>query len=304
MTTVVLLALSASVAYGVSDVLGGAVVRRHATAAVALWAQTTGLAVLLVLTAVVRPAPSSAPVLWGVGAGLVGALAVLAFYTALQRGRTSVVAPLAGTGVVVPVVAGLAAGESLTPGGAVGVAAVVLGILVAVTGSSEDEPAPPGRSTPVPVQDGCLPGRAGGSGGAVGLALLAAVGFGGFFVLVDQATSRGADGLAGALLVALAVQVGALAVTLAAAVRHSRACLLAGRSLLLPATAVGLLDVGADLSLTVAVSQGPLSVVGPLGSLDPVVSVLLAVALGERLRGRQTLGVALAVAGIVLVTVA
>jgi drug/metabolite transporter (DMT)-like permease len=142
--------------------------------------------------------------------------------------------------------------------------------------------------------------------GAAGLAVLAAAGFGGFFLLVDQATSQGTGaGVGTAVVVALAVQVGALAVTALVATRHTRACLLAGRSLLLPATVVGLLDVGADLALTVAIGEGPLSVVGPLGSLDPVVSVLLAVAVaGERLGLVQASGVLLAITGTVLVATA
>jgi drug/metabolite transporter (DMT)-like permease len=98
----VLLALSASVAYGLSDVLSGSVVRRHSTASLALWAQVTGLAVLAVAAALRRPELSGPAVAWGVGAGAVGAVGLLAFYTALQRGRTSVVTPVAGAGVVVP----------------------------------------------------------------------------------------------------------------------------------------------------------------------------------------------------------
>ena len=98
------------------------------------------------------------------------------------------------------------------------------------------------------------------------------------------------------------MQVGALAVTVLAATRHTRARLLPGRSLVLPALAVGLLDVGAALLVTLAVDRGRLAAVGPLASLDPVVSVLVAtVVLRERLRPAPTLGVTLALTGIVLV---
>lgn len=312
MTSAVLLAVLASVAYGVSDVVGGSVVRQHATAALALWAQTTGLVVLLGLAAVIQPAVSLGVVSWGLGAGAVGALAVLAFYTALQRGRTALVAPLAGTGVVVPVVAGLLQGEQLGVRTSLGLGAVVAGVLVAVATSGDEEPVPPGRSLLMPVGDGCVPDRQGRARGAAGLAVVAAGGFGGFFLLVDQALSRGpgaglgaAAGFGTAPVAALAVQVGALVVTVLVATRHTRACLLAGRSLLLPASAVGLLDVGADLALIVAIDEGPLSVVGPLGSLDPVVSVLLAVAVaGERLRLVQASGVALALVGTMLIATA
>ena len=312
-----LLAVLASVGYGLSDVLSGTVVRRHSTAALALGAQLTGLAVLATAAALRRPELSGPGVLWGLGAGAVGAVGVLAFYTALQRGRTSVVTPVAGAGVVLPVLAGVLRGDPLGWRAALGVAAVVVGIAV-VAAADGSEPAParavaarpvPGRAQPVPVADGCVPsGREGSGRSSVWLAALAAVAFGAFFVLLEQATARaalpgsGQGALDVALVVALAVQVGALAVTVLAATRHTRACLLPGRSLVLPALAVGLLDVGADLLVTLAVDQGPLAVVGPLASLDPVVSVLIAtVVLRERLRPAPAVGVTLALTGIVLV---
>jgi drug/metabolite transporter (DMT)-like permease len=65
---------------------------------------------------------------------------------------------------------------------------------------------------------------------------------------------------------------------------------------------IGLIDVLGDLALVVAVDIGPLAVVGPLGSLDPVVSVLIAVAvLRERLRPMQAVGIAAVLVGVVLV---
>ncbi|OLT01482.1 hypothetical protein BJF90_31540 [Pseudonocardia sp. CNS-004] len=90
--------------------------------------------------------------------------------------------------------------------------------------------------------------------------------------------------------------------TLLAAVGHTRACLAPRPPLLLAAGAVGLVDVVGDLALVVAIGIGPLAVVGPLGSLDPVVTVLIAVGvLGERPRALQVVGVAAVLVGIVLV---
>jgi drug/metabolite transporter (DMT)-like permease len=116
-------------------------------------------------------------------------------------------------------------------------------------------------------------------------------------------TAAGGSGAVGpALAVSLAVQAGAVAVTLLAASRHTRACLAPRPPLLLAAGAVGLVDVVGDLALVVAVGIGPLAVVGPLGSLDPVVSVLVALAvLRERLRAAQGVGIAAVLAGVVLV---
>ena len=141
------------------------------------------------------------------------------------------------------------------------------------------------------------------------LATLAALAAGLFFIVLEQATDpsrpAGAAGQAAfdvALVVAVAVQLGALAVTLLAATRHTRACLRPGRSLAFPAIGVGLLDVAADLLVTLAVDLGPLAVVGPLASLDPVIAVLFAtVVLRERIGRATALGVVIALAGIVLV---
>jgi drug/metabolite transporter (DMT)-like permease len=63
--------------------------------------------------------------------------------------------------------------------------------------------------------------------------------------------------------------------------------------------AVGLADVSANALFAVASSRGLLSLVAVLGSLYPVVTVLLAhVLLGERLTRAQQLGVAVALAGV------
>ncbi|TQM15291.1 EamA family transporter [Pseudonocardia kunmingensis] len=319
----VVLAVVASLAYGLSDVLSGAAVRRHSTASVALWSQLTGLALLGLAALVVRPALSWPVLGWGLAAGALAAVALLLFYTALQRGRTAVVAPVAGSGVVVPVVAGLLGGEPLAWPAALGVAAVVAGVLVVAAAGDGDGPdtsgspepadrphrrlvrSSPAPAHPVPADDRCVPEPGTSSTrSSVVLAALAAAGFGGFFVLLDLATtSAGGSGSVGpTLAVALAVQAGAVAVTLLAAAGHTRACLAPRPALLLAAGAVGLVDVVGDLALVVAVGIGPLAVVGPLGSLDPVVTVLIAVAvLGERPRAVQVVGVAAVLAGVVLV---
>ena len=51
----VMLAVVASVAYGLSDVLSGSAVRRYSTASVALYSQVTGLMLLGLAALVVRP---------------------------------------------------------------------------------------------------------------------------------------------------------------------------------------------------------------------------------------------------------
>ena len=170
-----------------------------------------------------------------------------------------------------------------------GLLVLVVGILV-IALRSDDAPhttdvwprrplGTPGPSHPAAVHDDCRPfAYARPVRAAVLLSVPAALCFGFFFVAVDLATAGagsadGAGALDTALLVALAIQVGAFAGT-------------------------------ADVALTYAIAEGPLTVVGPLGSLDPVVAVLLAaVLLGERLTRSQVVGVSLALTGILLVSV-
>ena len=71
----------------------------------------------------------------------------------------------------------------------------------------------------------------------------------------------------------------------------------------LPALAtVGILDVSANALYGAAATKGLLSVVAVLGSLYPVVTVLLARAvLGERVRPIQDAGIAAALVGVALI---
>ncbi len=320
MTAAVVLAIAASVGYGVSDVLSGIAVRRRTASSVALWVQVVGLLGLVVLVLVLRPEPTVPAVAWGVAGGALGGVGVLAFYSALQNGPTSIVASIAGTGVLIPLVGGLLTGDD--PGLAVllGLAAVVVGVLVIAATGGDEPPAPavrparppgtPGRSQPAPVHDGCRPfAYARPSLAAVLLAALSALCFGLFFVLVELATDATvpADGdgpdRGGPVLVALAVQVGALVVTGVAATRHTLHCLRPDVPLLRTAAGIAVLDTSADVALTFAISTGPLSVVGPLASLDPVVTVVVAAAvLRERIHRWEAVGVVLALAGIALVS--
>jgi drug/metabolite transporter (DMT)-like permease len=67
-----------------------------------------------------------------------------------------------------------------------------------------------------------------------------------------------------------------------------------------PIAAIGVLDLLANLLFVLAAARGLLSVVGVLGSLYPVVTVILArVVLDERLSRTQARGVLITLAGVV-----
>jgi drug/metabolite transporter (DMT)-like permease len=263
------LALCASLFWGVADFMGGSLSRRHPLLAVLLVSQATGMAGILVVAYLRTPHPGGAVVLPGVAAGFSGVFAALAFYRAMTVGSISVAAPILATGAAVPVVAGLATGERPSPLQLAGIAAALVGVVLA-----SREPDPDGGTV---------------RGAGVAFAVLAALMFGFQLIALDHAGRS--DALWG---VALA-RVTAVAV-LGCAAAVSRPAL--ARATLLPLVVIGILDTTANGAFALASTRGFLSVVAVLGSLFPVVTVALAhVHLHERLARGQRVGVALALAG-------
>lgn len=213
--TAVTLALLASLAYGAGTALSRAAVRQHTASSVALWVQTVGFIAIALAAVAVRPAVSTVAVLLGIAAGALAACGVLAFYTAMQNGPISLVAPVAASGVAVPVAGGLLLGEQVSRPAFAGLALVIVGVMV-ISRSHGDTPAsdpvstgggldtlasPPGRSQVTPVHDNCKPSSfANPNRAAVLLAGASAAAFGLFYLVLREAataapsTSGGASG--------------------------------------------------------------------------------------------------------------
>jgi drug/metabolite transporter (DMT)-like permease len=213
--TAILLALGSSVGYGVSDFLASRVTKRVAPVLLVLYSQALQSVVLLVVVMAVSQPYSGAALAWGTLAGAVGAAGLVAYYQALAIGPTAIVAPLASTGAVVPLLVDLTRGERPGPIALGGLLLVLGGIAVTSLASGEpDEPAPaptwhgpPATRRRVAVPRPPVP---------ILLALVAAVLFGLFFVGVDL----GGEAAGGSVLwVALGVQLGALPTALAGALR-------------------------------------------------------------------------------------
>ncbi len=127
------------------------------------------------------------------------------------------------------------------------------------------------------------------------LALVAALGFGTFFVGL-RAGAR-ADVL-WALFASRGAGVAAL-VGAAVALRPGRE---GGALERPPLIAVAVLDLGANLLFAIATRHGLLSIVSVAGSLYPLATVVLArVVLGERVRRVQELGIVAAIGGVALI---
>jgi drug/metabolite transporter (DMT)-like permease len=275
--TAVVLALAASSCWGVADFLGGLQSRRVPVVVVLAVVQGTGLALVLIVIAVMaEPFPGQRAALLSVVAGAAGVLALGCFFRALSIGTMSIVAPISATGVALPVIVGVATGDALSTIVSVGLVVTVAGVVLA----SREPHADPDRAAA---------GRL-----SIGLALLAAVGFGSYFVMSDVAAD---DSVLWLLALSRIAPVPVL-VTLARA-RGMRPP--PRRSVLLLVLA-GALDCGATGLYGLANTEGALSIVAVVGSLYPVMTVVLARAvLGERIAPVQGVGVGIALAGVAMI---
>jgi len=277
------LALGSGLTFGVADFAGGLAAKRASATSVTFLSQAIGLVVLLPLMGLLPGVPSIEAFLSGGLAGIAGALGVVAYLRALALGPMGVVAPLASVvGVMVPVLAGLVAGERPSVLAGLGIAVGLIAITVVAGG---------GRRTGA-QGDGA---RAGDRRGPL-LALAGGMAFGVFFVLLDLTPSgSGLWPLVGARIASLALM--------------GSAVTLAGRSLpprdAMPMVAAsGALDMLANILFLLAARAGLLTISALLASLYPVVVVLLArQLLAERLRRPQVVAVVLALLAVAVITV-
>jgi drug/metabolite transporter (DMT)-like permease len=300
--TALLLALASSFSYGASDFLASRVAKRLAPVLLVLYSQAAQGLVLLGVVLAVRQPLAEVGLAWGAGAGALIAIGLVAYYQALAAGPTAVVAPLAASGAVVVVLVDLAGGQLPGVLALVGVAVVTAGIVVTALATSRAptrQPTPPCRGAMRPRRGRVLalvrPPR------SILLALLTAVLFGAFFLVVDRGSAAAGDGV---LWVALGIQLGALPIALPVALWSGGVGSLRVRrpAVLLPVGALTLLNLTGDASVSYAVTGAELAVVSVLASLAPVVTVLLVRAFtAERLSRLQGMGVALAMIGTLLV---
>jgi drug/metabolite transporter (DMT)-like permease len=270
------LALGSSLVWGCADFMGGVFTRRLPLAAVTVVSQGAGFAVLLAWLAGSGGRLDDGAFALGLLAGVGGAIGLSAFYKALALGTMSIVSPVTACGALVPFGLALATGER--PSGRV-VGGAVVALAGAVLASVEEHRAGEGDR-----RRGAL------------LALVAALALGLFVYFL------GLGGKHGATLSALVgARVGSFSLLLAAAAL-TRSSLRLDRASLPAVALLGVLDTTANGLFVLASARGFLSVVSVLGSLYPVMTVLLAHAvLGERISAVQKSGVALALVGVAVV---
>ncbi len=281
----VALALAGSVIYGASDFFGGLAARGTSAVRVTLINSIAGLAVLVV-AALVLPSRWGTPVLlWGVLAGVCGAVALVLLYACLALGPMSILSPiLALVAAVIPITIGFVRGERLSGLGylglAIGLLAIVLICLV------------PGERAMRPSPRGLL------------MAVGAGVAIGGYLVFIDL-TPR--DSGPAPLLVTFVVTGIVMSVALLGQrlVRRGAPRPTITRMTVGFAVLCGVTDAGAAFLFLLALRAGDLSIVSVLNALAPAGTIVLAaVVLRERIAPVQWMGLAVALAAAALLALA
>jgi drug/metabolite transporter (DMT)-like permease len=269
----VILALLSSLVWGLSDFLGGTLSKKRKAVAVIGGSQSFGL-IFVSLLAIAFQTWTWNQSVWinGAIAGAMGLLGLVCFYTALATGQMGIVAPISSLSAVVPVTIGLVQGEQPSTMQLAGIVVALIGVILA------SGPELNGKVDPRPVL----------------LALFAAVTFGFCVYFMAQGARINPTMTVTAMR---AVQV-AIVIVLFLAIRNLGG--LVKRDIPMLAT-IGASDAGANVLYTFAASLGLLSVVSVLGSLYPIVTVLLAWWIHkERLMRVQYIGIAITFSGVAL----
>lgn len=278
--TAIVLALVSSVAYGLTDFLGGLAARRAHIFLLGSLTQPLGLVVLLLIVPWTGGELSPEVWFWGLVSGVGGALAYVTLFRALAIGPMSVASPVSAlVAVVLPVIAGVLFGERLPLLGWLGIAVGMVAVLM-VSQVHEDAPHPVSLEV-----------------------LLLSIGAGVFISVFLVALERAPEDSGLWPLVVVRIVTSTLLLTAAFA---SRVVGPMSRDVLVLGAASTLLDVLATAAFMLATREGLLTVVAVITALYPAATVLMArVILKEHLQTMQRLGLVLAALSVgVLATVA
>ena len=268
-------ALSAAAAWGSGDFSNGLAARRVGPFQTVLISYSVGLVGLLIVALIsAEQLPPAADLAWGALAGLSGALGVIFLLRGFAAGRMGIVAPVSAVlGTAIPVIF-----AALTEGLPRQLQLLGFGLaLVAIWLLSHPE-------------------GAGDRSNALGMAMLAGVGFGGFFTFLGQVgpSAKFWPLIAGRLASCV------LMIVIAIFRRESKLPPLPILGLM---ALGGALDLGGNLLFLLAIQSGRLDVAAVLGSLYPAVTAILAwLIVKEHIAGVQMIGVVVAILAIVLIT--
>jgi drug/metabolite transporter (DMT)-like permease len=266
--------LTAVGVWGTSDFLGGIGARRANAFLFTAIVHVSGMIVVGAIALLTHtPFPGLASLLWSLLAGATGGLALVFFYRALSRGNMGLIAPVAAVlSAAIPTIV-TAFGEGF-PGTRKVTGFVLAGIGVWLISRTEGDT-----------------GRPEG----LGVAVLAGIGFAGFYLCTHKA------GNASALWIATCSRSASFLVTGAIVLFGRHLSRVAAPVLALALTA-GILDIGGSIAFVRAAQIGRLDAAVVLSSLYPAVTVLLArVFLHEHFSRTRTLGMVAALAAVPMI---
>lgn len=271
-----ILALLSSLTWGSADYLGGMLSKRRPAIAVVGGSQPFGLLLATCVALLTHKWMfANEMVLWGIGSGIFGLAGLICFYTALSSGRMGIVSPISSLGVMLPLFIALANGEKPTEIQMLGIATAIVGIVLA--------------SGPEL--------RGGTSAKPVILAFGAALSFGTSIYFM----ARGAHFSPIMTIVTMRMTQVLIVIVVAIALRSIGGLTKRDAPML---AVIGVTDALANILFTSAAALGLISITSVLGSLYPMVTVLLAWWLNkERLAQIQYWGIGTTMLGIVAITI-
>ena len=269
------LALGASLTWGFADFFGPLQGRVLGVLRALIYVQLGGLVGIALIVAVRGKGLEDSTALLAVPAAVSGTLGLFAYYRGIAVGAISIVAPIAGISAIVPVIVGIASGDRPSEWQLLGIACALIGVFLAAR----------------------EPGRTGARLAAgVGLAMLAAVGFGGYFPFMH------ASGNADFWWASLIFRTTSTSVILAVVAVQRPSLGVPGRVLGWLAL-IGFGDMFGNLLFAASSASGLVSITSVLASLYPIVTVVLArIVLAERVGRSQEAGIGLTLAGVALIS--
>lgn len=283
--TGIIITLLATTFWGLSDFGGSLISKRLPVPFVIAFYEVVGMVALGVVLLLVRPTvPTQEQILVAALAGAAGISGLALFFWAMSRGAMAVVAPIASAGAVIPVIYGIASGDPLTVSIAAGLIMVLVGcVLVSQAHNAEKLSREMHRKS-------------------ILVAIAAAILFGIYFIGIHDASGGNWIWIT---FVARAIALpGALAVVLYKRKEISQTLKTANVNILW-LVPLGLIDNLATALYALANQHADLSVVAVLGSLYPVVAIILArLVLHEKIKPLQGFGIVLALGGVAFVSAA
>jgi len=274
-----LLALLSSAMWGTADFLAGRLSKKHHPFAVLGFSQVYGLLVGILIVVVSGSYQGKALgfdgyLIPGALAGLFGYIGLACLYEGLSTGRMGVVSPISSLSTVIPLAYALITGDVLSAITLAGVAIALIGVFCA---------SGPELSQGLPIKPLLL---ALGAAAGFGLALT--------FIAIGSQSS--------ALLTMVSMRATTFFVTISLAIKFKTTGNFDKKTMPL-LIFIGAADFIANLLLGIATTKGLVSVAMVFGSLYPIATAVLAYKfLQERLQRVQYVGIALAVAGVSIIS--